>query len=121
MKKCLVFTLMLTMIFPAYCFAAPQRIIPPEDEILEGIMLIIEDGVVEEEEVVSFLEKVLPNQAETTCLAFISGIIFIVLLLSQLDFSGSSLEILLDVIILSYGIWLIINLSFIGAYACSFA
>ena len=57
MKKCLVFTLMLTMIFPAYCFAAPQRIIPSENEILEGIMLIIEDGVVEEEEVVSFLEK----------------------------------------------------------------
>jgi len=120
MKKYLVFTLMLTMIFPAYCFATPQRLIPLEDEILEEIMLIIDDGEVEEEEVTSFLERVIPIDAVSECTwkALITGTVLITLLLTQLDFSGSSLEILLDVIILFYGTYSIVGLSYLVAYAC---
>ena len=120
MKKCLVFTLMLTMIFPAYCFATPQRIISLEDEMLEEIMLIIEDGEVEEEEITSFLERVirLDSISECTWIALITGTVLITLLLTQLDFSGSSLEILLDVVILYYGTWSIVVLSFLVAYGC---
>jgi hypothetical protein len=121
MKRFLVFTLVLTIIFPAYCFATPQRIIPIEDEILEEIMLIMEDGVVEEGEVASFIAVVIPDDFPGTCIALYSGAILITLLLTQLDFSGSTLEILLDVIMLFYGIWLIISFSIIGAYACDTA
>jgi len=122
MKKYLVFTLVLTIIFPTYCFATPQRLIPLEDEILEEIMLIIEDGEVEEEEIASFLEKVILINADDglSCSwkAFISGVALLILLLSQLDFSGSSLEILLDVIILFYGTYFIVVLGFLAAYGC---
>jgi len=120
MKKHLVFTLMFTMIFPAYCFATPQRMISLENEILEEIMLIIKDGEVEEEEITSFLERVICLDAisECTWIALITGTVLITLLLTQLDFSGSSLEILLDVIILYYGTWSIVVLSFLVAYGC---
>jgi hypothetical protein len=122
MKKHLVFTLILTIIFPAYCFATPQRFIPLEDEILEEIMLIIEDGEVEEEEIASFLETVILIDADDglscTWKALISGVVLITLLLTQLDFSGSALEILLDVIILFYGTYSIVGLAYLFAYAC---
>ena len=122
MKKYLVFTLVLSMIFPAYCFATPQRLIPLEDEILEEIMLIIEGGEVEEEEIASFLERVILIDADDglscTWKALIFGVVLMTLLLTQLDFSGSALEILLDVIILFYGTYSIVVLGFLYAYGC---
>jgi hypothetical protein len=51
MKKFLVFTLVLTMIFPAYCFATPQKSISLEQAIMEEVQLILEDGIVEEGEI----------------------------------------------------------------------
>ncbi len=56
MQKILIYSLILTFIFPAYCFANPQRNLPTEQEILEGLLLIIEDGKVAEGEMTAFLE-----------------------------------------------------------------
>jgi hypothetical protein len=57
MQKILVYSLILTFIFPAYCFANPQRALPTEQEIVEGLLLIIEDGKVEEGEITAFLDS----------------------------------------------------------------
>ncbi len=57
MKKLLVFTLVLTMIFPAYCFAKPQKSISLAQEIREEVQLILEDGIVEEEEINDFIAR----------------------------------------------------------------
>ena len=57
MKKILVYSLILTFIFPAYCFANPQINLPTEQEIVEGLLLIIEDGKVEEDEITAFLDS----------------------------------------------------------------
>ena len=113
MKKFLVCTLILPMIFPAYCFANPQTSIPSEEEILEEVMFILEDGIVEKEEITLFLEKVKPDGI-TECVFLISSVSFIILLLSQLDFSGSAGDILLDAIILYVGLRALLLLYLIG-------
>jgi hypothetical protein len=118
MIKYLVFTLILTMIFPAHCFATFCPTFPTEQEIVEQIMLIIEDGEVEGEEMISFIEGVTSIEAISTCTLKASGVVLITLLLTQLDFTGSSLEILLDVIILYYGTWFIVVLGYLAAYGC---
>jgi len=70
MKRFLVLTLVLTMIFPAYCFASPQKGLPIEDEIMEELMWIMEDGVVDEaeiEDLIQFASEemiISPNQDE---------------------------------------------------------
>lgn len=59
MKRFLVFMLILTIIFPAYCFATPNTaVINKEkanpityDELIEAIMVALEDGSVEQEEI----------------------------------------------------------------------
>ena len=69
MKRFLVFTLVLSIIFPAYCFSAPSGIPVREkssksiEEITGAIELIMEDGKVEEEEIISLLEDIEPNQS----------------------------------------------------------
>jgi hypothetical protein len=57
MKKFLVFTLALTMIFPAYCFATPRKSISLEQEIMEEVQLMLEDGIAEEEEIYDFIAR----------------------------------------------------------------
>jgi hypothetical protein len=107
MKKHLILALILTIMFPAYCFANPQTVIPTEREIFEEIMLIIEDGVVEEEEVISFLERM--NLGEIiSCVYFFGTISLILILMGQLDFSGSLPAILLDVITLFAGLYVLL-------------
>ena len=51
MRRLIVLTLVLIMIFPTYCFASPENVVPIEDEIIKEIMWIAEDGVVEEKEI----------------------------------------------------------------------
>ena len=113
MRKYLIFTLILTMIFPAYCFSNSQTIVPSEEEILEEIMLIIKDGVVGEGEIILFLEKIKPDGI-TECVFLISSVSVIILLFSQLDFSGSAGDILLDAIILYAGLRALLLLYLIG-------
>ena len=64
MKKFLVITLILTLIFPAHCFSYPKEAIlvkeelkkiPINEELIDEIMLILEDGVVEQEEIESLM------------------------------------------------------------------
>ena len=70
MKKFLVFTLILTLIFPAYCFSYPKEAIlveeelqklPINEELIDEIMLILEDGVVEQEEVENLIGLIEAN------------------------------------------------------------
>jgi hypothetical protein len=58
MKKILVFNLILTVIFPAYCFAEPFQSFSTKREIREDILSIIEDGLAKQEEIISYLEEV---------------------------------------------------------------
>jgi hypothetical protein len=120
MKKVLVCALVLVMIFPACCFAQTLQAAPTEQQILEEILLILEDGVVGQEEITSFREKMHVDgiiTADSECLRYYSNISFIIIGLSQLDFSGSPLEILFDLTILGFGIyWIYINL--IIGYEC---
>jgi hypothetical protein len=120
MKKILVCTLILVMIFPAYCFAQPWQEVLTEQRILEEILLILEDGVVGQEEITSFLEKMHVDgiiTADDECLRYYSNISFIIIGLCQLDFSGSPLEIFFDLTLLGFGIyWIYINL--IIGYEC---
>ena len=102
MKKFLVFTLVLTIIFPAYCFASPFEVFPTEKEIVKEILLIIEDGIAEQEEIASFLETM--NLYDEDCLRYYLYIGLTITGLTLLDFSGSSLEILLDLTLFSLGI-----------------
>jgi hypothetical protein len=102
MKKFLVITLILTIIFPAYCFASPSEVFPTEKEIVKEILLIIEDGIAEQEEIFSFLETM--NLYDEDCLRLYSRIGLTIIGLSLLDFSGSSLEILLDLTLFGLGI-----------------
>ena len=68
MKNFVVFTLVLTLIFPAYCFSAPSGVPVREKsdksikEIIDAIKLIIEDGEVEEEEIAALLGDIEPSQ-----------------------------------------------------------
>ena len=108
MKKHLVFALILTIIFPAYCFVNPILTFPTEQEVLEQIMLIIEDGEVEEEEIVSFIamgyeDEITISQIDYECLFILSTVALITLLLIQLDFVGGSGEILLDAFLMFGG------------------
>lgn len=118
MKKTLVCTLILTVIFPANCFTSPRKVFPTEEKILEEILLIIEDGIAEQEEISFFLEKVNVDgiiTADDECGRFYLTISLILIGLSQLDFSGSPLEILLDLILLgvgSYSVYVLIILAY---------
>ncbi len=105
MQKILIYTLILTFIFPVYCFANPQRALPTEQEILEKVLLIIEDGVAEQEEISSFLEKSTVDVTAVEICGYSVLIGLIILGLTQLDFSGSPLEIFLDLLILDIGIY----------------
>jgi hypothetical protein len=59
MKRFLVFILILSIIFPAYCFATPdtatinkeQAIAITYDELIEAIMVTLEDSSIEQEEI----------------------------------------------------------------------
>lgn len=70
MKKLLVFAMVLTLVFPAYCFASPSRAIvtknklPIDENLVNEVMLILEDGVIEQSEIESLLE---PAQFEDAC------------------------------------------------------
>jgi len=97
MKRFLVFTLILTIIFPAYCFAGPFEVFPTEKEIAKEILLIIEDGFAEYEEIASFLEKMNVDgtiTASDECLRFYLFIGLTIIGLSQLDFSGSYINVI---------------------------
>jgi hypothetical protein len=50
MKQLLVYALIFTFIFPAYCFANPQETVSKEDDMMSEIMLILEDGIIDEDE-----------------------------------------------------------------------
>ena len=107
MKKILVFSLILTMIFPAYCFASPRRALPTEEEFLEEIMLILEDGKVQEEEIVTLYEKLNPDQVTTLgsecfVITTLLALWLVISTLNYLDFSGGPLEILLNLMVLSF-------------------
>ena len=107
MKKTLVCTLLLTVIFPAHCFASPRQVFPIEEKVLEEILLTIEDGIAEQAEISSFLEKMnadeIINTADDLCLRYYFMISLILMVLSQLDYSGSALEIILDLTVLGVG------------------
>lgn len=68
MKKFLACMLILTIVFPAYCFANLQETTSPAQEVMDEIDLIIEDGVVEKAEIenlMATLEEtgiITPNQ-----------------------------------------------------------
>ena len=68
MKKFLACMLILTIVFPAYCFANTQETTTPAQEVMDEIDSIIEDGVVEKAEIENLmvtLEEtgiVTPNQ-----------------------------------------------------------
>lgn len=57
MKKLLVFSMVLSLIFPAYCFASPSRAmvkkdkLPIDENLVTEVMLILEDGVIEQSEI----------------------------------------------------------------------
>ncbi len=107
MKKILVFSLILTMIFPAYCFAGPRRALPTEEEFLEEIMLLLKDGKVQEEEIVTLYEKLNPDQVTTLgtecfVITTLLALWLVIITLNHLDFSGGPLEILLNLILLSF-------------------
>ena len=119
MKRFLVLTLILTIIFPAYCFATPQRIIPTADEMLEEIMLIIEDGVVEEDEISSFIamgydDEIIVSQIDYKLLFVLSTVALIIMLLVQIDFVGGIAEILLDAYILFLGFGYLVQIFLFG-------
>jgi hypothetical protein len=62
MKKAFVLTLAITLIFPAYCFASPGKLViandksPLEEIIVAEIMWALEDGVVEQDEIDNIIE-----------------------------------------------------------------
>lgn len=68
MKKVLAFMLILTIVFPAYCFANPQETTSQAQEIMDAIDLIVEDGIIEEAEIENLMltldktNTVAPNQ-----------------------------------------------------------
>ena len=51
MKRVLVFMLIFTIVFPAYCFANPQETASPAQEIMDAIDLIVEDGIIDKAEI----------------------------------------------------------------------
>ena len=51
MRKVLAFMLILTVVFPAYCFANPQETTSPTQEIIDEINWIVEDGIIEKTEI----------------------------------------------------------------------
>ena len=62
------------MVFPAYCFSNPPRNVPMDNEIMEEVMWILEDGVVEQMEIHDLIELakgkaiISPSQeGETDC------------------------------------------------------
>lgn len=57
MKKAFVLTLVLTLIFPAYCFASPTKDKSPIDEnMVTEVMWALEDGVIDQEEMGKIIE-----------------------------------------------------------------
>ena len=68
MKRVLAFMLILTIVFPAYCFANPQETTSQAQEIMDAIDLIVEDGIIEEAEIENLMltldktNTVAPNQ-----------------------------------------------------------
>jgi len=46
MKRFLVLTLALTLIFPAYCFGNPVEALPIGDEMMEEVYRLMADEVV---------------------------------------------------------------------------
>ena len=113
MKKLLVYSLILTMIFPAYCFGKPTQAFPTEREILEEIMYIIEDGIVEEGEVFSFLQK-MDLEEIASCTILYGSIFLIVRLMSLLDFSRSLPLAVLNVFVVFFGLYVILFIYLLG-------
>ena len=80
MKRFLVFTLVLTLIFPAYCFSAPSGVPVCEkydkliEEFIDAMKCIIEDGKVDEEEMTDLAHDL------QYCL-FVDNLIYIIYLL----------------------------------------
>jgi len=105
MKKILIYSLILTFIFPAYCIANPRRALPTEQEIRDEVLLIIEDGVAEQEEISLFLERLIEGEAIAYVCACFTLIGLIIMGLAQLDFSGTPLEIYLDLLLLDIGVY----------------
>jgi hypothetical protein len=68
MKKFLACMLILTIVFPAYCFANLQETTPPAQEVMAEFDSIIEDGFVEKAEIENLMVTldetgiVTPNQ-----------------------------------------------------------
>ena len=68
MHKALAFMLILTIVFPAYCFASPQPTPSPAQEIMDAIDLIVEDGIIDKAEIEGLMltldktSTVSPNQ-----------------------------------------------------------
>ena len=57
MKIAFVLTLVLTLIFPAYCFASPTKDKSPIDEnMVAEVIWALEDGVIDQEEVGNIIE-----------------------------------------------------------------
>jgi len=98
MKKFLVCTLVLTLIFPAYCFGQPQEDVPikkildglfTDKEIIDEIVFIMEDGVVELEEIEVFItlaNNITPQQGTLCEIAlYLWMISFVTTLLKYMD------------------------------------
>ena len=98
MKKLLVYSLILTMIFPAYCFAKPQMAVPMKQEIFEQLMFIIEDGIVEEREVASFLSFFNLDRI-IDCTILFGAIVSIIKMMTQLINYFSQLDLLPAIIL----------------------
>jgi len=111
MKKLLVYSLILTMISPAYCFAKPKMAVPIEQEVLKQLMLFIEDGIVEEREVATFLSYFNLDRI-IDCTILFGTIVSIIKIMSQLIAYFSQLDLLpaivLDVATLLVGSYIIL-------------
>jgi uncharacterized membrane protein len=82
MKKLLIAPLVLTLIFPAFCFASPIKAIPKNDKVsidenlVAEIMWVLEDGLVEPVEIEQLIEMTqFGNPCETAITYFESGFV----------------------------------------------
>jgi hypothetical protein len=65
MKKVLSLVLVFTLAFPVYCFAQPDTV-SIDEEVLDEVKLILEDGRVDDEEIASLLDNIATTESRLT-------------------------------------------------------
>lgn len=117
MRRLIVLTLVLTMIFPTYCFASPENVVPIENEIIKEIMWIAEDGVVEEKEIEDLKTMYFDKNIEITQNNFVCHVLYpvafyLLLGLEMIGLDGLFIVILMnpEVTLVEAGIYIIMIL-----------